>query len=362
MVRVGKRTDVQWSQNKITYDHKTANQSYTVTEDDGIEIMFSPHIDTQNAHPQFGYGELEDILDIIAYIDDNQNNSTQLEKIPCNLSLYERPKIKFGEDTPTYWYSLNDIELLRPSSSSYINKHVSFAFVFWARNQTSQFWQDSTALRDVSKDVLVRMYARTKYVDLSDIDNPVRIRQSWRGTWDLVTTHLTVANALLVPHEVTLEDSVWFSFFEPDPVRFLQLQDSNEMSEVKKYFNFPSPQMSLPLMVQIRMDESTIQYKRKFLNLSEVIGLIGGIFAIFEATLGLLLWTLSFYSFKRDIKTQVWEANRRHEETLNELQQLKDKFKIVKVPEREEMKRGNKEEESKEEERKLMVSHLFRIK
>ena len=174
------------------------------------------------------------------------------------------------------------------------------------------------------------MLTKTKYVDLSDIENPIKILPRFTGRWILSTSQASTSNIELTPHEISLEDTLWFYFQEPEPIRFLKVQDWNEVRQLNQNLYQHNIFNQVPLSVYLYLGQSTSQYRRKVLTIFEVTGFLGGIFEIFEVTVGLLLSYLSFYSFKYNIEKEIVKANQRHQKTIEELKKLKNGYTSMK--------------------------------
>ena len=220
-------------------------------------------------------------------------------------------------------------------------------------------------MRQISEFLTISMYTKTKYVDLNDIQNPLKIEPRFTGKWTLSNAILQVNNVELTPHEVILEDTLWFYFQEPEPIRFLKVQDWNEVRQFGQPFFHSKLVTETPLGIYIHLGQSTSQYRRKVLTIFEVTGFLGGIFEIFEVTVGLLLSYLSFYSFKYNIEKEIVKANKRHEKTIQEFQKLKDEYTNMKKQMEEHKREENKEIDGvksfKREEQKSEVNPIQKL-
>ena len=79
-IRLGARTDVQWNQNHIEVDTKSNNQTYTLTEEDGVEIMFVGALHSKDDNI-FNYTLfLNSVVKLEAYLTENNGTVKTLEK------------------------------------------------------------------------------------------------------------------------------------------------------------------------------------------------------------------------------------------------------------------------------------------
>jgi len=133
----------------------------------------------------------------------------------------------------------------------------------------------------------------------------------------------------MTPYEVTLEDTIWFYFTEPDSLDFLKLAVANEVEETKLIYTNPRLTIDTPLSIKISLSSQKVQYRRKVLTFFEVTGFLGGIFEIFEVTFGSIIGIISFYSFKRNIIKQIKEAKGQDEGIKKEYLQRSERSQIA---------------------------------
>ena len=225
-MKLQRRSDVQWNQNFIEIDSKTANQTFKVTEDDDIEVMFMGRI-MNSIDLNFSYTNLNEILEIEAHVSrDLQNEGIirYIKPIECNTTrfndIFTDPNLIV---LPKWCYKIKDQEFVKSLNSA---GGETFTFTFFLCKTYQAFYCHNTEfMKKASETIEIFMYGRTKYVDLSDIDDPIKSEIKYRGTWNLANYENKYTHAELIPHEVTLEDTLWFYFKEPDPIKFLKLPE-----------------------------------------------------------------------------------------------------------------------------------------
>ena len=169
------------------------------------------------------------------------------------------------------------------------------------------------------------------------------------GQWSLSISSFTGILPQLNPHEVTLEDTIWFYLKEPDPIKFLMLDRWNQVRTLGHNLAVESTFTLKPLTFDIHLSESTTQYRRRVLTIFEVTGFLGGIFEIFEISVGILLGTFSYFAFKSNLENEIIKANIKYEQTLEEIRKMKDDFSSNRL-----QREGLSKEDEKEEEIKSL--------
>ena len=84
MIRLQSRNDVQWNTNVIEVDSKTVNQTYSITENDNIEIIFQRYIPTLLYDDyNITFDDIDEIYKIHAFFYPNETaESLKLKLIP----------------------------------------------------------------------------------------------------------------------------------------------------------------------------------------------------------------------------------------------------------------------------------------
>ena len=136
-------------------------------------------------------------------------------------------------------------------------------------------------------------------------------------------------------HEVVLEDSVWPSLIDTDPVKFISIQDYTLEKEV-------SPDLPGMFLVMLEKDSLIDQHNRRVLNILEVTGILGGIFEIFEIGFGFLLGVYASYVFKREMYLDILNAQNKYLKLEDSINKLEEKIENYKAPD-------SQDEESEEE-------------
>ncbi|CAI2359692.1 unnamed protein product [Moneuplotes crassus] len=152
----------------------------------------------------------------------------------------------------------------------------------------------------MSKKSRLNFYMKNKYVDLNDIDNPIKYRTTNYNFYNTSEGGFTMYFKL-VKNEVILEDSYWPTWriwTEPNPIVFYTLELHHGSAFHEKQFK-----------IVIETGDEVRQYRRKFLSFLEVTGTIGGIFELIEIIFGFAIGIYSSYMFKRDLTKYLDQAS-----------------------------------------------------
>ena len=118
MMKLRRKTDVQWNTNHIAFDYKTANQTYRITEEDELEVYFLRFIDRKvlSLFP-ISYEELDEIIEIKAFSVDLENQKYEtLKTTPCN-SMYQ-DLINFSGERAYKCFLLSGLDMVRTFDQS----------------------------------------------------------------------------------------------------------------------------------------------------------------------------------------------------------------------------------------------------
>ena len=109
-------------------------------------------------------------------------------------------------------------------------------------------------------------------------------------------------------HELDLEDSIFTYFSDKEPLVFNKVCERESVTDVTHEFTSKNAAHRYPAVFDIGIANQVYQYKRKVLTIFEITGFLGGVFEIFEIMFGFILGTISSYTFKRQILSELKES------------------------------------------------------
>ena len=115
---------------------------------------------------------------------------------------------------------------------------------------------------------------RSKYIDLNDIDNPIKTYIVSEMEFSFEPKSLSKTDIFIERNEVTLQDSWIFNLLESKPTHF----NSFGKSKIRKT-DYPFDVGIYGTFI-FKLSDKTNQYRRKIGNLFEVAGILGGIFEV----------------------------------------------------------------------------------
>lgn len=179
------------------------------------------------------------------------------------------------------------------------------------------------------------LYGSSKYVDLSDIDNPIKEYVSILNTWKFHPEIAFNSNIYIERQEVILEDSLFMKFREPEPIKFNKLPDlvgvRNDQAIRINDYNQP---FYNPYNLAIQLSPDKHQYRRSLFNFLEMTGILGGIFEVFELSVTLVLGVFYTTMAKRSLVNEIRKNVAQLENTKAELEKLKVIIKQQNAPNR----------------------------
>lgn len=138
------------------------------------------------------------------------------------------------------------------------------------------------------------VYGVTKYVDLDDIDNPVKLNHYGIANFGQIFMNEFVVDVELTENQIYLSDNYMSSFlggtfenFTTSEVGLVYNQNRDDKGFIKIYFV---------------ASDTIVQYRRKVMDFFEVTGIIGGIFEIFDLFFGLLIGICLSKNFKSNLE------------------------------------------------------------
>jgi len=160
-----------------------------------------------------------------------------------------------------------------------------------------------------------------KYVDLNDIDNPIKTtHKSYlfgnRGKTELIGLNKYVYR--VKRNEVELQDSWWDFLTNPEPQKFANLDTDYRYEHFDEY--------QTEFRFSFFLSDETSQFGRKLLNFLEVTGIVGGLFEVLDIFMGIVIGYVYNLSLKREIKSDLLKSEKRIQELEENMKEmLKDK-------------------------------------
>lgn len=166
-------------------------------------------------------------------------------------------------------------------------------------------------------------------LDLNDIGNPVKTNSIETVSFNMSNIIANVIMTSVEKVEYSLEDSLIGLNFIDNKEQFYRFsrgkyQDMYDLS----YINSNYSQVN----IQIRLDPSVKQYRRKLFNLFELTGILGGVFELFDVFLGFILGSVSSYMFKQELAGDIKKAQTQYDSLKLKIEQLEHKQKYNNNP------------------------------
>ncbi|CAI2361106.1 unnamed protein product [Moneuplotes crassus] len=299
-----KRTNVSWNHNSV-YTNLAEDHSGTIWGEDDPEFkVFWSALDT-NSLPE-GY-EMEQlgISNFYSFSSDNKNN------VSCANSFYTVHDKMYpnGEVTPSC-PQLAGQTLQGRFGSGQNYRDLTFKF------EPCMEYEDhpcvpQNEMAPILKRSTVMIHLMNRYVDLNDIDNPIKKFYDDEIFLNFKQNKNLKVELKMRQHEVILEDGLFPTFSDPDPIYFNSIEDyslTEEEVEDPGYFWGT-------ISVRIRKDSQIDQHRRKVLNFLEVTGILGGFFEVFEIGIGVIIGLYSSHMFKKSLHDDI----RKYEEKFKEM-------------------------------------------
>ena len=164
----------------------------------------------------------------------------------------------------------------------------------------------------------VSVYSKSKYVNLNDIQNPISPYSEYLGHFNLQPSLQLKAEAFIEPQEVTLEDN----FFIPESIQkhtFNKVCDRKKIIVTSKNYQGLNVVNPYPFSLEIGISPHKYQYRRKVLGFLEVTGILGGLFELFEVTIGILIGSISSFTFRDQLIKEILNSKKNNNNLLREL-------------------------------------------
>ncbi|CAI2363186.1 unnamed protein product [Moneuplotes crassus] len=167
----------------------------------------------------------------------------------------------------------------------------------------------------------IQIYVMNRYVDLNDIDNPIKDYLEVMPTLYFNLNKHVHVNMKLRKHEVILEDTLFtLPWGGNDPIHFNSIEDftvaEQDFVDETRWNGF--------VTIYITQDSQIDQHRRKVLNFLEVTGIIGGIFEIFEVGFGIIIGLYSSYIFKRDLMNDIEKYEEKFQKMEKSISKLEE--------------------------------------
>ena len=149
------------------------------------------------------------------------------------------------------------------------------------------------------------------------------------GSWPIDMNITRKINTYLELHEVTLEDTLLFSLTEPETISFYKVWEKTSIY-TSEFFNFleEGEHSKEPIHFYFTLSNEIFQHQRKIMNVLEISGFLGGIFEIFEIIFGFCIGTISSFSFKKTIISEIKQSKLQYLQIKHQLEQLKLKQSV----------------------------------
>lgn len=152
----------------------------------------------------------------------------------------------------------------------------------------------------------------TKVVNLNDLENPIsEINRVAMNNRILGTESITYIQLLMQPNQVELDDSLVGVLFQPEVMTFTSIREelsTDQLSYGESQFKYQQ------LLVSFKDGGRTEQFKRKVFNFFELIGILGGLFEIFDVGFAILVGIISHQLFKNELRIEVSKAQNQYDQ------------------------------------------------
>lgn len=334
--RMFERSDVEWNTNVRFVDRYNDSSKYTIKPSDGIIIVinvfsylkFEPGYNFERlVKPQiFQIRNIKNKTEASDFTSKNVNVSFSCEdkKYRSIIDLINSDADNYGVNITNFSYWLDFAGLNFGGVYSGIEYNgISIFFRPWALSYDNNDWEhinkSNAFLSDNSTWINFLGY-QTK-IDLDDIKDPIKKNMISLYRYNNPNKNGVVQLAFPVQIiELTKEDGLFgFDPFVPTE----KILSFNPINNVITEFKDGSIENYTSILTILHLHTDTAQYKRKVFNFLELIGILGGIFGIFDLLFGMILGSMSTYMFKRDLKHDISEAERKYSSLKLMIEDLK---------------------------------------
>ncbi|CAI2385165.1 unnamed protein product [Moneuplotes crassus] len=292
-----------------------------ITDFDGIEFKITYVNDvTSFLAPQ------EDILWVIDhYVDYIEVNSTgeyhleELKYTKCSDSIKD---VVVGDNFMEECFTLDNKELSGDQSG--VNKFKTIAIMNSICVTKGNYLCENREILDqaiVSLKVMISV--KSKYVDLSDSDDPIKEYTENLFDIPLHPKMYKYGGIFIERQEVTLDDSIFSPFFEPTQIKFNKVANREKHQVFTRLVDELDGYPYFGYRMLIKLSDETVRYSRQAFTFLELTGTLGGIFEVGKVSLSFLFGLVYSYFSKKSLVNEIKKNTSMLVETQKELQALK---------------------------------------
>ncbi|CAI2373924.1 unnamed protein product [Moneuplotes crassus] len=339
------RSDVSWNLNSVRTNLATEHEPLVWAEDDPkLKIYWTAY----QHHLLDNVGDPENALKFSF-----SHEYINTEKKANGDDYYTRTELSYEPCADDFWTNQdldNKLNIIKPHCPNIVgqklngnqqnNKEYSYV-TFWYSNCR---YESNCVHSDISKEIInksiISVHVKNKYVDLNDIENPIKDYTETLRNIQIKTGIRTRVTMKLRKHEVVLDDSLFPLPWSTEPIYFNSLEDYSIYEEMPIVGDSDGE-----VVFEIVKDDRIDQHHRKLLNFLEVTGILGGMFEVFEVGFGAIIGIYASFIFKKRLGMDVKLYEAKFETISKEMKELEKRLKENKQQEEEEL---NQDEEEKE--------------
>ncbi|CAI2363312.1 unnamed protein product [Moneuplotes crassus] len=322
-----KRTNVSWNHNSV-YTNLAEDHSGLIWDEEDPEFkIFWSALNVNNLPEGYEMDQLG-ISEFYTFSSDNKSdailnfNTTQIDNISCDNSFYTVHDKMYpnGEVTPSC-PQLAGKKLQGRFGSGQDYRELQFKFEPCFENEDRPCVPQNE-MASILERSSVMIHLMNRYVDLNDIDNPIKKFYDDEMFLEFKQNKNVVVELKLRQHEVILEDGLFPTLSDPDPIYFNSIEDySYSEEDVEDHGYFWGG-----IHVRIRRDSQIDQHRRRVLNFLEVTGILGGLFEVFEIGFGIIIGLYSSHMFKKSLYNDIRKYEEKFEAMENCISKLESKI------------------------------------
>ncbi|CAI2362183.1 unnamed protein product [Moneuplotes crassus] len=345
--RLMQKVDVQLNRNIIRTNLRTDPNAIDITEFDKIEFKIVVH--KWNVPAYIPTHDIAEILTLQLFYYLQENNTAEQLPLKFKECSPELTKYDHHFSIVKHWcFSLQGKQISGVSTTNFDYKGVT-AFMEVCFDHLNYICQSPALLNDVLSGLRVELFATSKYVDLNDIDSPIKEYVDRLDTTDLHPKVKMYPHINIEKHELILEDSWWLTVSEPDPIKFNKVCEKEKIEKFQTFYMDTDTVARSAYWVQIQVSPDIFQYRRKIFTFLELTGILGGIFEIFEVSFALLLGLFYNYFSKKSLLKEIHKSMKQLESTRRELDEIKAKILSKESSEKEQRSSMNHHSNLREE-------------
>ncbi|CAI2387447.1 unnamed protein product [Moneuplotes crassus] len=311
-----KRTDLRIGQTIERSFNENSTTSTKFTDFDSImfklslyEVQYDTSLSSKNIKRSISVEVLESngkkLTDIFPQVISKECN-TIFEKSEANA-------------VKSWCFNLKGIDLNKIHQGTSENSGIIFR-IYYCLNSSDNVCTDPAQRRLIPLHFKADLRVQSKYIDLSDIKEPIKLYTDKIDQWKFHPDIRYQSTYYIERQELYLEDSIFPALIEPEPIKFNRICDQQRSQA--EYFHYENTDNNKVLYSTIiKLSPDTIGKH----SLVELIGIVGGIFEIFEVTFALLFGILYSYYFRISLDSEF----KKHMHQFGEIQQELQKLKVV---------------------------------